>query len=229
MARNLIAQDTREPLEVLQENWWVIALRGLMGIVVGIIAFVMTLPTMIAIVWLFGAYAFLDGLFNLVSVWRQGQARPWWAMALEGVLGIGAGIISFIWPGITALALVYLVAAWAFATGVLEIVAAIRLRKEIKGEWMLALSGVLSLTLGGSPFSVPGLFLRSPTLWAATTSPDLSGGLYGGRFDRPITCAQPEAQPDQQDAEGGGIGPPKPDQRHGSGVRCNGEEHAESQ
>lgn len=148
MARHLTAQDTREPLEVLQENWWVIALRGLMGIVVGIIAFVMTLPTMIAIVWLFGAYAFLDGLFNLVSVWRQGQARPWWAMALEGVLGIGAGIISFIWPGITALALVYLVAAWALVTGVLEIVAAIRLRKEIKGEWMLALSGVLSLTLG---------------------------------------------------------------------------------
>ena len=148
MARNHMAQDTREPLEVLQENWWVIALRGLIGIVVGIIAFVMTLPTMIAIVWLFGAYAFLDGLFNLVSVWRQGRARPWWAMALEGVLGIGAGIISFIWPGITALALVYLVAAWALVTGVLEIVAAIRLRKEIKGEWMLALSGVLSLTLG---------------------------------------------------------------------------------
>ena len=148
MARNLIAQDTREPLEVLQENWWVIALRGLMGIVVGIIAFVMTLPTMIAIDWLFGAYAFLDGLFNLVSVWRQGRDRPWWAMALEGVLGIGVGITSFIWPGITALALVYLVAAWALVTGVLEIVAAIRLRKEIKGEWMLALSGVLSLSLG---------------------------------------------------------------------------------
>jgi uncharacterized membrane protein HdeD (DUF308 family) len=133
---------------VLQDNWWAIALRGLLGIVAGIFAFVMPLPTMIAMVWLFGAYAFLDGLFNLVSVWRQGRARPWWAMALEGVLGLGAGIMSFIWPGITALALVYLVAAWAFATGVLEIVAAVRLRKEIKGEWMLALSGVLSLTLG---------------------------------------------------------------------------------
>ena len=69
-------------------------------------------------------------------------------MALEGLLGIGAGLVSFIWPVITAVALVYLIAAWAIATGLLEIVAAIRLRKEIEGEWLLALSGIFSLALG---------------------------------------------------------------------------------
>jgi uncharacterized membrane protein HdeD (DUF308 family) len=144
-----MAPDTTDAHSVLCENWWAIALRGLIGVLIGIVAFFLPLPTMVALVWLFGAYAFLDGLFNLIAVWRRGRARPWWALVLEGVLGLGAGIISFIWPGITALALTYLIAAWAIVTGVLEIVAAIRLRKEIKGEWLLALSGVLSLILGG--------------------------------------------------------------------------------
>jgi uncharacterized membrane protein HdeD (DUF308 family) len=144
-----MAQEaTTDAHSVLRENWWAVALRGLIGVLIGIIAFFLPLSTMIALVWLFGAYAFLDGLFNLIAVWRRGQTRPWWALVLEGVLGLGAGIISFVWPGITALALTYLIAAWAGVTGVLEIVAAIRLRKEIKGEWMLALSGVLSLILG---------------------------------------------------------------------------------
>jgi uncharacterized membrane protein HdeD (DUF308 family) len=143
-----MTQETLDALSVLRENWWAIALRGVIGILIGVVAFLLPLPTMIALVWLFGAYAILDGLFNLVTVWRRGRTRPWWAMALEGVLGLGAGIISFVWPGITALALVYLIAAWAVVTGVLEIVAAVRLRKEIKGEWLLALTGVFSLILG---------------------------------------------------------------------------------
>lgn len=143
-----MAQAITDAHSVLRENWWAIALRGLIGVLIGIVAFFLPLPTMVALVWLFGAYAFLDGLFNLIAVWRRGRTRPWWALALEGVLGLGAGIISFIWPGITAIALVYLIAAWAIVTGVLEIVAAIRLRKEIKGEWVVALSGVFSLILG---------------------------------------------------------------------------------
>ena len=143
-----MTQETLNALSVLRENWWAIALRGVIGILIGGVALLLPLPTMIALVWLFGAYAILDGLFNLVTVWRRGRTRPWWAMALEGVLGLGAGIISFVWPGITALALVYLIAAWAVVTGVLEIVAAVRLRKEIEGEWLLALTGVFSLILG---------------------------------------------------------------------------------
>jgi uncharacterized membrane protein HdeD (DUF308 family) len=138
-----------DPVAILSANWWAIALRGLVGILVGIFAFLMPIPTVTALVWLFGAYALLDGLFNLVSVLRKRTyGRPWWALLLSGVAGVGAGVISFIWPGITAIALVYLIAAWALVTGVLEIIAAVRLRKEIKGEWLLALSGVFSVALG---------------------------------------------------------------------------------
>ncbi len=147
--------DAPQALSLLRENWWAIAFRGLVGILIGVIAFVLPVPSMVALVWLFGGYAFLDGLFNLVTVWRRGRTRPWWAMALEGVLGVGAGVISFVWPGITALALVYVIAAWAIATGLLEIVAAIRLRKEIEGEWLMALAGIFSLALGVMFFIVP--------------------------------------------------------------------------
>lgn len=151
MAQELRYPETRYPMaacSILQEHWWAIALRGVLGILIGIVAFVMPVTTIVALVWLFGAYAILDGLFDLITVWGKGRTRPWWAMALEGVLGLGAGIVSFVWPGITALALIYLIAAWALITGVLEIVAAIRLRKEIEGEWLLALSGIFSIALG---------------------------------------------------------------------------------
>ena len=142
---------------ILQENklvklprrWWAIALRGLLGILVGIVAFFMPLSTLFALVYLFGMYAFLDGLFNLIAAWRQtDRPKPWWGLLLSGIAGIGAAVISFVWPGITALVLVYVVSAWALLTGGLQIAAAVKLRKEIEGEWMLALSGIFSIVLG---------------------------------------------------------------------------------
>ncbi|OQW37664.1 MAG: hypothetical protein A4E19_13155 [Nitrospira sp. SG-bin1] len=130
-------------------RWWAMTLRGLLGILLGVVAFFMPLSTLLALVYLFGAYAFLDGLFNLVAAWRQTtRQKPWWALLLSGIAGIGAAIISFVWPGITALALVYVVSAWALITGGLEVAAAVKLRKEIEGEWLLALSGILSIVLG---------------------------------------------------------------------------------
>jgi uncharacterized membrane protein HdeD (DUF308 family) len=154
----IMANGMSDALEVLSENWWAVALRGLVAIMTGIVAFLLPVPTMIALVWLFGAYAFLDGLFNLISVLRRRRtrSRPWWALVLSGIAGIATGVISFVWPGITALAWVYLIAAWALITGVLEIVAAVRLRKEIKGEWLLALSGVFSVLLGVLLAIAPG-------------------------------------------------------------------------
>lgn len=138
------------PVATLTANWWAVALRGLAGILVGGFAFMLPFATVTALVWLFGIYAVFDGAFNLTAVLlqRDRRGRPWWALLLSGIAGIGAGVISFVWPGITAIALVYLIAAWALATGVLEIVAAIRLRKDIQGEWLLGLSGVFSVTLG---------------------------------------------------------------------------------
>ena len=156
--RNVRVDGMTDALAVLAENWWAVALRGIVAIMTGIVAFLLPVPTMIALVWLFGAYAFLDGLFNLILVLRRRRtrSRPWWAFVLSGIAGVAIGVISFVWPGITALALVYLIAAWALITGVLEIIAAVRLRKEMKGEWLLALSGVFSVLLGVLLAIAPG-------------------------------------------------------------------------
>lgn len=141
----------------LADRWWMIGLRGLLGVLFGLLAFAMPLPTLVALVWLFGLYAFLDGLFSLAAAWRRRPGDPpWWALLLSGAAGVAAGMISFVWPGITALALVYLIAAWAFITGLFQVAAAIRLRKEIEGEWMLGLSGILSVGLGVLLAVMPG-------------------------------------------------------------------------
>jgi uncharacterized membrane protein HdeD (DUF308 family) len=137
-------------LDALTQRWWVVALRGVAAVIFGILALVWPGITLGALVLLFGAYALVDGVFALWTAATGGPAasgrRPW--LVLEGVAGVAAGILTFVWPGITALALLAVIAAWAFVTGVLEIVAAVRLRREIEGEWLLVLSGVLSVVFG---------------------------------------------------------------------------------
>jgi uncharacterized membrane protein HdeD (DUF308 family) len=131
--------------------------RGIVSLVFGIVAFAWPGVTIAALVVIFGAYAIVDGVTNLVlgltKTETHGRSV---ATALQGVVGIAAGILTFIWPGITALALVIFIAAWAMVTGVFEIATAIRLRKVIKGEWMLALSGLLSVVFGVLVFAFPG-------------------------------------------------------------------------
>jgi uncharacterized membrane protein HdeD (DUF308 family) len=133
----------------LARNWWVILLRGIAAIIFGIITFVAPAISLAALVLVFGAYALVDGVLAVVSAIRwRGKTDRWWVLLLEGVAGIAAGVVTFVWPGISALALLYLIAAWALVTGVLEIAAAIRLRRIISGEWLLALIGILSIALG---------------------------------------------------------------------------------
>ena len=136
-------------VRILAQNWWMIALRGLIAILFGVTAFVWPNITVAALVLLFGAYLLIDGLFAAIAALRNhGERERWWVLLLEGLAGIAAGVLTFIWPGITALVLLYLIAAWAIVTGVFEIMAAIRLRKEITGEWLLALSGLASVLFG---------------------------------------------------------------------------------
>jgi uncharacterized membrane protein HdeD (DUF308 family) len=143
---------------VLARNWWALALRGLFDVLFGIAAFVWPGITLVALVLLYGAFAMVDGIFALtaVLVGRTPGGRPWWSLLLEGVFGLAVGILTFAWPGITALALLYLIAAWALVTGILEITAAIQLRKEIQGEWLLALAGILSVLFAGILVVNPG-------------------------------------------------------------------------
>jgi uncharacterized membrane protein HdeD (DUF308 family) len=115
----------------------------------GIITFVAPGISLAALVLVYGAYALVDGVFAVVSaVRRHGSTDRWWVLLIEGIVGIAAGLVTFFWPGITALALLYLIAAWSLLTGVMEVIAAVRLRKIIAGEWLLALSGVLSIGFG---------------------------------------------------------------------------------
>jgi uncharacterized membrane protein HdeD (DUF308 family) len=132
-------------------------IRGIASIVIGILAVAWPGITIAVLVGIFGAYAIIDGIANLFIGFSHARAGGLsWAHVAQGLVGIGAGILTFVWPGVTALALVFFIAAWAVATGVFEIVAAIRLRRVLKGEWLLALSGVLSVAFGLLVFVFPG-------------------------------------------------------------------------
>ncbi|MGE5248716.1 MAG: HdeD family acid-resistance protein [Bacteroidota bacterium] len=137
----------RRLVDGLSRNWWAVVLRGVAAVIFGILAFVWPGITATVLVIFFGAYALWDGIFALIAAFRsQGDRR--WALVLEGIAGILAGIIALFLPGIAALSLLYLIAAWAIITGIMEIVAAVRLRKEIEGELLLMLSGLLSVVFG---------------------------------------------------------------------------------
>jgi len=144
-------------LDVLCRNWGWVALRGAVAVLFGIFAFLWPGVTLAALVIVWGAFALADGVLALVHAVRvRDRGRPFWSLVVVGLLGIAAGIVTFLWPGMTAFVLLMFIAAWAFVMGVFQIVAAIRLRKEIEGEWLLGLSGVLSVLFGVLMFVSPG-------------------------------------------------------------------------
>jgi uncharacterized membrane protein HdeD (DUF308 family) len=151
------AADAIVDVDTLTQNWWVFLVRGIMGIIFGVITFFQPGISLAALVLLFGAYAFVDGIFAIVSaIRRRTGSEPWWLLLLEGIAGIAAGVMTLLWPGLTAIALLYVIAAWALVTGAFEIAAAIRLRKIINDEWLLVLSGVASIALGVLLMLFPG-------------------------------------------------------------------------
>jgi uncharacterized membrane protein HdeD (DUF308 family) len=135
--------------DVLARNWGWVALRGLVALLFGLLTLFNPGLTLATLVLLFGAYAFVDGIFMVVGAIAKRADQPRWvAWLIGGLIGIAAGIVTFFMPSLTAAALLGVVAAWAILMGVAEIVAAIRLRKVITGEWALVLAGTLAVAFG---------------------------------------------------------------------------------
>jgi uncharacterized membrane protein HdeD (DUF308 family) len=133
----------------LARNWWSLVIRGIFAILLGVITFVGPGITVAALVLLFGAYALVDGVMAIIGAVRAARSHErWGALLIEGVASLVAAAITMAWPGITAVALVFVIAAWAIVTGVFEVMAAVRLRKYVTGEWLLALGGIASLLFG---------------------------------------------------------------------------------
>jgi uncharacterized membrane protein HdeD (DUF308 family) len=136
----------------LARNWWLLLIRGILAILFGLVAFAWPTLTLITLVLLYGAYAFVDGLG---AIWVGGKSRAW-GLLVFGLLGVIVGVYTFFYPGITAIALLYVIAAWAFVRGIFEIIMAIQLRKEINYEWALIVSGVISIIFGIVLVANPG-------------------------------------------------------------------------
>ena len=143
-------------VHALAKNWWLILLRGICAVIFGVLTFAMPGVTLVTLVLLYGAFALADGVLALIAAVMGGAPAPRWWLAIVGLLGIGAGIVTLMLPGMTALVLLYCIAFWAIAIGVMQIVGAIRLRKEIDNEWMLILSGALSVLFGVILIVSPG-------------------------------------------------------------------------
>jgi uncharacterized membrane protein HdeD (DUF308 family) len=135
-------------LMVYTHNWWTLVLRGLAAVVFGVLAFVWPGITLLALVFLFGAYAITDGVFAIAAGLRGREQERWWLLLIVGILSVIAGLLAFALPGMTAFVLLILIAVRAIVTGAFEIAAAIQMRKYINGEWLLALGGVLSMLFG---------------------------------------------------------------------------------
>ena len=143
-------------LAVLGKNWWILLLRGIAAVIFGCLAFFWPGITLVVLVMLYGAYAFVDGVLAIsAAITRRGGRAPGWLMVI-GVLGIVAGVATIFWPAITALALLTVIGVWSILHGLFEIFGAIRLRREIEGEWLLILSGVLSVLFGLLVLAQPG-------------------------------------------------------------------------
>jgi uncharacterized membrane protein HdeD (DUF308 family) len=139
--------------DILTGKWWVVALRGILAILFGIVALVYPGATLLSLALVFGAYALIDGVFAIFAAIGYGGREAVWYV-LEGILGIAVGIATFFYPNITAQALVYLIGFWAILTGIFEVVAGFEL--PVARDWLLALAGVLSILFGVLVFFNPG-------------------------------------------------------------------------
>src|ERR1700686_603030 len=144
-------------MRVSRNYWWLMGLRGLFAVLFGVIALLRPGLTLLVLVYLFGAYAVVSGVMAvIVSLEVRRYLHRWWVLLIEGLVGIAAGVVAFAWPFITALALLYLIAAWAIGKGVFEIAASFSGLLPMAQEWTLALAGILSILFGVLLIVLPG-------------------------------------------------------------------------
>jgi uncharacterized membrane protein HdeD (DUF308 family) len=159
------ASDFPSP-ETLVQNWWLFTLRGIFAIVFGLLALIFPGPTMLSLVILFSAYMLVDGIFGIISAVRAIRRKEdrWGLLIFEGLIDIAVGILAFLWPGITVVAFVLLVGAWAIVTGAVMTAAGFRLNVS-HGRWWLVLSGLLSLGFGTLLVIIPLIGAVVLTWW----------------------------------------------------------------
>jgi uncharacterized membrane protein HdeD (DUF308 family) len=154
---------------MLHRSWWVLLLRGAAAIVFGVLTWLQPAASAAALLLVFGAYVFVDGLLgSYTAIKSRHESRHWWVILLWGLTGVVVGVLTVINPAVTALVLTLYIGVWALITGVMEIIAAIRLRKEIEGEWLLVLGGVISLLFGAFVLAQPGAGMMA-MLWVLAT------------------------------------------------------------
>lgn len=157
MSTPSLTMPSRPMLHALARNWWLLLLRGIASIAFGVLAFVWPGLTLVTLVLFYGAFALVDGMIALAAAFKGGaKPVPTWWLVVIGLLGIAAGIATFVMPGITAIVLILFIGAWALVHGIFEIIGAIQLRKEIDNEWMLILSGIVSVLFGLIVLIAPG-------------------------------------------------------------------------
>lgn len=150
---------------MLAKNWWLFLLRGIFGIVFGLLAFLFPGPTMLSLVLLFSAYMLVDGLVGIISAVRAMRRKDQWGLLIfEGLLNIAVGVAAFIWPGLTVLAFVFMVAFWAIVSGALMMAAGFRLKLD-HGRWWMVLGGLLSLAYGALLVAMPLIGAVVLTWW----------------------------------------------------------------
>jgi len=134
---------------ILITNWDLVLLRGIMAILFGIATLILPGVVLIALVILFGAYVMVNGIVTTIAAIKDRKLESdWWLWLLVGLVSIATGVVTFVWPNITAISLFYVIVAWAIVNGVMEIILAIEFRKVVEGEWLLVLAGLLSIAFG---------------------------------------------------------------------------------
>jgi uncharacterized membrane protein HdeD (DUF308 family) len=166
-------------LNLLSRNWWLLALRGVAAIIFGVMAFVWPGTTIAVLVILFGAYAVADGILAIAAALSNAAGQRRGSILLQGVVSLVIGIATFVWPNLTALTLIYLIAVWAIAIGFLQLVVAIELRRELSNEWLLILSGIASIIFGVLVIIFPGAGALS-VVWMIAAYAVLIGALLLG-------------------------------------------------